>query len=305
MNLLELEDPGLTSCGYHRIAVPFAALRAAPKVPIYVVNRRPASDPGVLERMRKAGYRIVVDVDDYWHLDTDHPLYEVYERKNRPELEACMRAADMVWCTHATLADAIKPLNANVHVVPNALPFDSGQFVRNEAYGASVVYAAGSSHVNDIGVLGDALEPLPLTMAGWRPFDSSWSRMAKALPHASYVREKVVTEYMGVYEGHGVAIAPLRDTFFNRCKSNLKVLEAGCRGLPIITSAVHPYLNPVDDDVVLYAESVHEWRKHVRLLLRDAVYRLERGAELAEHVRRHYHLAQANELRRQLLESFS
>jgi glycosyltransferase involved in cell wall biosynthesis len=305
MSLLELEEPGRTSCGYHRISLPFAHLQAKPRVPVYIVNRRPASDAGKVERMKQAGYRIVVDVDDYWHLDADHPLHDAYEQRNRPELEACMRAADMVWCTHGQLAEAIRPLNANVHVVPNALPFDIGQFVRNERYGATVVYAGGSSHVNDIGEFGDAMATLPLTMAGWRPFDPSWQKMARALPRAEFVREKVVDSYMAVYEGHGVAIAPLRDTFFNRCKSNLKVLEAGCRGLPIVTSAVHPYLNPQDAHAVNYAHNVHDWRHEVRRLLADGEYRLERGQALAEHVRQNYDLSRANELRRQLLESFS
>ncbi len=305
MSLLELEDPGRTSCGYHRITMPFEYLKALPKVPVYVVNRRPATDAGKLERMKRAGYKIVVDVDDYWHLDADHPLFESYERVNRPELEACMSAADMVWCTHDLLAEAIRPLNENVYVVPNALPFDTGQFVRNESFGPTVVYAAGSSHVNDIPEFGDAMATVPLTMAGWRPFDHSWMKMARALPNASYVKEKVVDNYMGVYEGHGVTVAPLRNTFFNRCKSNLKVLEAGCRGLPIIASAVHPYVNGVDENVVCYARSVHDWRHKVRRLLADASYRFECGEALAEHVRQHYDLSRANALRRQLLESFS
>lgn len=307
MRMIELEDPGKTSCGYHRITLPFASLKASPKVPIYVVNRRPASaSPAKLEAMRSDGYRIVVDVDDFWHLDSEHPLYSSYEQRNRPELEACMRLADMVWCTHSMLAEAIRPFNTNVHVVPNALPFDTGQFVRNlTSLSRSVVYAAGSSHMQDISVLGDALNPLPLTMAGWRPFDPAWVRMAKALPNAAFVKEKPLEDYMSLYEGHSVAIAPLRDTFFNRCKSNLKVLEAGCRGLPIVTSAVHPYVNDLDAGVVRYARDEHQWRHEVRYLLQDEVYRQERGAELAQHVREHYHLDRMNELRRQLLESFS
>jgi hypothetical protein len=38
-----------------------------------------------------------------------------------------------------------------------------------------------------------------------------------------------------------VGIAPLLDTPFNRCKSNLKLLEYGAVGLPTIASNVTPY----------------------------------------------------------------
>lgn len=305
MRMLELEDPGKTSCGYHRIRLPFSSLEASPKVPVYVVNRRPADDFSKLQRWRKAGYKIVVDVDDHWVLHEGHPLFHSYEQRNRPELEAAMRMADMVWATHSLLAQEIKAFNRNVHVVPNALPFDHGQFIRNQSYGKTIIYAAGASHVQDVSLFAEPMKILPLTVAGWRPFDPAWMKMCQALPKADFIKERSLDEYMHLYEGHGVAVAPLQNTLFNRCKSNLKVLEAGCRGLPIVTSAIHPYVNEIDVGVVRYAKSEHEWRHELHYLLRDEVYRRERGEALAQHVRSHYSMRHANGLRRQLLESFS
>lgn len=108
---------------------------------------------------------------------------------------------------------------------------------------------------------------------------------------------------MSVYESHAIAIAPLVDNDFNNCKSNLKILEAGAKGIPIVCSKVLPYFNPVDARAVTYAENKAEWHYEIVKLLRNPNYREDRGLFLAEHVRTHYNLADANELRRQVIES--
>lgn len=108
---------------------------------------------------------------------------------------------------------------------------------------------------------------------------------------------------MEAYDGHSLAVAPLIDSPFNRCKSNLKILEAGAKGLPIICSKVLPYYNPIDESVVSYAETTQDWHTEVKRYLNNPSYREDRGAALAEHVRLHYRMEDANELRRQVYES--
>ena len=49
-----------------------------------------------------------------------------------------------------------------------------------------------------------------------------------------------------------IALAPLVDNPFNRCKSAVKVYEAWASGIPIITSPVGPYLTT---KAVLHAKS--------------------------------------------------
>ena len=53
-----------------------------------------------------------------------------------------------------------------------------------------------------------------------------------------------------------IAMAPLVDNPFNRCKSAIKVYEAWASGIPIVTSPVGPYLKT---KAVLHAKTTHEW----------------------------------------------
>jgi hypothetical protein len=110
-----------------------------------------------------------------------------------------------------------------------------------------------------------------------------------------------VERYMRLYDGHKVAIAPLLGSDFSACKSNLKILEAGAKGLPIICSDVLPYATADMRHVVRFAGSSTEWVGHVSQLLQRS-RAADEGSRLAEHVRKHYHLNTVNEHRRQILE---
>jgi len=52
---------------------------------------------------------------------------------------------------------------------------------------------------------------------------------------------KDVTQYCKTYNELDVCLAPLIDDEFNRCKSQLKLIEAGVFGRPLICSKVYPY----------------------------------------------------------------
>lgn len=53
-------------------------------------------------------------------------------------------------------------------------------------------------------------------------------------------------------------IAPLEDNLFNRCKSNLRMIEAGACSFPVIASPVTPYLE-ANPPVYGYAKTSDEW----------------------------------------------
>ncbi|WP_322092813.1 glycosyltransferase family protein [Paraburkholderia bannensis] len=308
---LVIDGTNATSCAYHRLVLPFSMLDVTPRVPVFVFNRHPVCGVSGLIRLREQGVRIVADVDDLWMLERTHYLSGHYTRDGiTRRTVASLALADVVMVTNEALADQVRMINREIVIVPNALPFDSGQFTRNA--GASpgnartpFVYAAGASHHDDIAVYRAVFEAGGVTLAGVNRVHPEWGRILKLMPRVPVTQERPVTEYMGVYDGHAVALAPLVDTAFNRCKSNIKTLEAGCKAMPIITSRVHPYLNARDRDYVLYAESAAEMRAHMDRCARDRTFVKETGEALAAHVRRCYSLPAANEVRRQVLMAFA
>lgn len=298
-----------SGCDYHRVVLPHQYLQASAKVPIYWFNRISVGGPDAVRRLKACGIRIWMDLDDHWQLPADHYLASAWAKNGTgANILAHLQLADMVTVTNAELARHVAHVNPRVVIVPNALPFDEGQFTRSTdtRSGTRLVYVAGASHRADLRAVAGAMDAGVLTVCGENDRNPEWARMRNIARKQQFQPARPIDSYMTLYDGHRAAIAPLaRDDAFNRCKSNLKVLEAGAKGLPIIASRYHPYLNDQDRRHVLYANSLSEWRTWARRLVRDRPFAEDAGASLAEHVRMHYQLSAANEIRRQIIESFA
>ncbi|VGQ11796.1 hypothetical protein SB5439_04996 [Klebsiella variicola] len=301
---VKIQCNSAVSCDYHRIYLPFKYLEAKAKNPVFYFNRLPSIAIDITTAMKKLGVKLVCDVDDYWILDETHFLYKAYiESGVAKKMVNILSKADVVTTTTPELATKIREFNKNVVVIPNALPFDDGQFTRSpeKESGSEFVFVGGGSHRRDLSLITTKQDKL--TIAGYSDVDE-WNRIASDFPKTTKFDEgKPSAEYMSLYDGHKVAIAPLITNAFNVCKSNLKVLEAGCKGLPIITSKCLPYFNSVDKNVVIYAANKSDWAYQMHKLSKNPNYAEDVGERLAEHVRKHYQIKKANLIRKQIIES--
>ena len=307
---LLVEHRPTSGCFYHRIGTALEAFGEEipkPKTTTIWFSRLSAIPLDKLREYKANGIKIIMDEDDHFILSSNHVLKEMYRKQGMVErFKALLEIADVVTVTNSYLASQLAPYaKGEVVVVPNALPFDQGQFSLNKDFesGTPVVYCGGNTHLHDLELVRKALPLSDLTIAGVNSGCSVWQEVTKRFKGVSTKDQKPLDSYMNLYEGHKIALAPLEKNVFNACKSNLKVLEAGARGLPIITSRVHPYLNDVDKDVVIYGNSEHSWRTAVYKLLKDDEYRKDKAQELVEHVRKHYQLSDANKIRREIIES--
>jgi len=76
-----------------------------------------------------------------------------------------------------------------------------------------------------------------------------------------------------------IAIAPLESNVFNECKSNLRLLEYGAMGWPVVCSDVYPYRSD-DAPVLRCGDDVNEWVAALRKLMADPALRASMGAAL-------------------------
>ena len=88
--------------------------------------------------------------------------------------------------------------------------------------------------------------------------------------------------------GLDLAVAPLEDHPFNTCKSNLRLLEYGACGYPVVCSDLEPYRG--DLPVTRVRNRTRDWIEAIRMHLADRPASMAAGQALREAVRRDWML---------------
>ena len=331
MRILVLTAPN-SGVGYHRLMLPIYYLEKTyamftdsltdevldENFDLVIFNR---FIPGttletLIEKRDKYGFKIICDIDDYWILDSSHILASVYPTQ---EIINHIKIADLVTCTNEKLWNEIRPLNSNVAILPNALPYGNDQFTDVREYTDKVkfVYTGSITHEEDIKIIqfpfkkvasdNSLRNKVHFQLCGFddRGEGSAhiWHRMISnftcGLKLGDVKRFLPVSEYMNFYNDADCSIVPLRATRFNSMKSNLKLLEAATKKIPVIGSHVEPYLNSPMIDINYQSD----WYKEIKKVTEDAIYRKDKGLQLFEWAVTNFSLFKVNEKRKQLYAS--
>lgn len=316
---------------YHRIIMPLLLMsNVDSNIDVYITNNLDEKDfekgcdvlmynrivpdhalPTIAKLKKQYGFKVCVDVDDYWELDKHHILYNNYIEQDfaSKQIEQ-LKLADIVMVTNDRLANKVKPFNTNVYILPNAIP-KQGQFdIEKIASPFTRLFWQGSqTHRKDIELLLPASAALlqiapqiKMVMAGYDDNCMEWKSMVhnytSALRHQyKLIPAEPIVSYYQVYKEADICLIPLLESNFNQYKSNLKVLEAANLGLPCIVSNVHPY----KDLPVIYANKSNDWAKEARRLVGSKKQQKEAGAKLKEYCDLHFDFYKINELRKQIL----
>jgi glycosyltransferase involved in cell wall biosynthesis len=322
MKILVLTQ-SFSGCGYHRLMLPVSLMqkekaRITDTIPeefhydIVNINRIWAKDD-IFELRKKHGFKLVVDVDDFWILDNYHLDFDTYNKHNVDvKIVRHLKEADLVTCTHERLAEKVYYHNKNVEILPNAIPYGQNQFTneRNPSDAVRLFWAGGISHENDLKILkpvmkkvlnSDLKDKIKMILGGYSDSNPTeeyyWKKMASyftadaLLPNMAY-RGLSVFEYYQMYLESDIKLIPLRKTEFNGYKSNLKILEAAGKGIPVIASKVNPYLG-FPEDIVYY----ENWNENIRTLVEDEDLRKEKGKILFEYCAKNYNFEAINQKR--------
>ena len=274
----------------------------------------------ILDFKAKYGFKLVVDIDDYWHLDPWHILFPTYPYKS---ILDHIKAADLVTCTNDDLRSEIRQVNSNVHVLPNALPYGQDQFtdlhLPSEDGRVRFVYTGSVTHEKDVTLLKNPQKRVAsdqyiskkvhFCLCGYDPenkyIQPVWHRMINdflcGFKVNGYIRTQMpVTQYMNFYNEADVSIVPLVQSKFNGMKSNLKVLEAACKKIPVIASCVKPYS---ESPFIHPVHSQSDWYRAIKKMATDSIYRQELGQANHDWCVKNFSLDKVNTLRYQLLKN--
>lgn len=257
-----------------------------------------------LAAIRDSGVRLVVELDD-------DLLDETAARRMRlgPEAHAelrrrltqVVRSADAVVVSTAPLGRLVGGLTrSRPVVVPNEL--DPRVWLRSVAPESApkgrevrVLYMGTRTHLDDllllrpvIGGLAAAVgRPVVLEVVGVADSfdDDGWVRRLP-LPRSAENYPDFVAWLRARRLRWSAAVAPLVDNGFNRCKSDLKLLEYALLDLPVVASDIGPYRG-ADDLAVLTSNDPGSWAEALVRCLRDRPAAAARAATAREHVLAH------------------
>lgn len=292
----------LFGCGHYRVMQPFLAMKEAGLSdgiistglmhvtdlerysPDTIVLQRQIGDER-LESMRRMQHFSqafkVYELDDYL---PNLPLKSAH-RANMPKdilksLRKGLSFVDRFVVSTEPLAEALSGLHGEILVVENRLPVNwwgGLQTQRRQGKKPRVGWAGGAGHTGDLELISDVVRDLADEVE-WVFFGMCPESLR---PYIHEFHEGVMIEQYPAKLAAlnlDLGLAPLEINLFNECKSNLRQLEYGACGIPVVCTNVRPFQSGLP--VTLVRNRYKDWVDAIRMHINDldATYKL--GDEL-------------------------
>lgn len=296
--------------------------QAAQNADIVVFHR--AEDKKKLELMhilKKMGKKIVYDNDDTYKdigaVRANDYINEERLKKGFANLnniaDQFIIEADLVTTTTEFLADEYRKLNPNVVVLPNCIdPFFYDEPLRNETDVVRIGVTGSIGVSSDIEIVAPIIkhyEHDPRVKIVF--FSLPPNRKENPVVGEIYKEEYAFLDSVDV-EWHATVnadeyydklnslkldmmIIPRQDNYFNRCKSNLKFIEASMFEIPCIAQGFadgkSPYqVNPEDQKHLKLVMDNKDWIPEIEKMINDKEGRREMGRKAHEYVLQNYNI---------------
>lgn len=291
-------------CGHYRVIQPFQALEAELRVegglklgnfhlldaariqPDVIVLQGTWNQDGILkqiERYRKhTGAKIVLEFDDYL---PNLPVQSIH-RKQIPQsiikkMRRAIEQADWLVVSTPVLAQEYADYHPDIRVAHNGLSpawWQNLPVQRRAGQKMRVGWAGGSGHTGDLAEIRALVKEMEdeaeWVFMGMQPKDIR-CEFHSGVPIEQYPQKLASLNL-------DLAVVPLELNQFNRCKSNLRLLELGACGVPVICTDIESYR--CDLPVTRVRNRHQDWAKAIRSHLADPETLAQRGNDLREAV---------------------
>jgi len=235
---------------------------------------------------------MVCGLDDLvYMLPHQHPKQGVWPTNIRRKVKQLFQSSDRVVVANDALAEEFSKMTTDIVVVPNYLENwrwdELKKPTKQMGKKLRVGWAGGSEHISDLIFI------LPVVEALHNEVD--WIFMGLALEELKpFVKEFHAGVEFDLYPQKlanlnlDLSIAPLMHNRFNECKTNLRLLEYGVMGWPVVCSDILPYQAA---PVTRVANNVNEWVRVIREKINEPDELLKEGELLKQWVVDNYMLS--------------
>ncbi|WP_416242943.1 glycosyltransferase [Azospira sp. APE16] len=236
----------------------------------------------------------IMMIDDLiTHMPEDNPNYRIIPRDGRSRLRKLFKHCDRVIVSTQPLFDFVKELTDEVRLVPNTLRDDLwGHLTSQRRVGKKprVGWAGAQQHKGDLAIITEAVKQTADEVE-WVFFGMCPDEIRPYV--AEYHQFEVGVEaYPAKLAALNLdlAVAPLELHPFNEAKSNLRLLEYGVLGLPVVCTDIYPYRTD-DAPVTRVANETDAWVNAIRERVHDLDAAAREGDTLRQWVRQNYMLS--------------
>ena len=304
-------------CGHYRVIQPFHAQRAAGLIqgiitdnllpvvdlerysPDVIVLQRQIGDERLeaMRRMKLLSHAFTVyELDDYL---PNLPLKSIHREQMPKDIVKSLRRGlgyvDRFVVSTEVLADAFADFHSNIMVVENRLDphwwHDLPLSRRRRGSRPRVGWAGGSGHTGDLELIVDVVKSLAqevewvfmgMCPASIRPYVKE---IHAGVPINLYPHQLAALDL-------DLALAPLEQNLFNQGKSNLRLLEYGICGFPVVCSDIQAYAGNLP--VTRVKNRYLNWVEAIRMHLADLDATARMGDELRRQVAQDWMLEGVN-----------
>lgn len=246
-----------------------------------------------INSLKARGIKVLYEIDDYLHgvgKQPSHDYARFYTKAHLQQYEMCMRVCDGIICSTDYIARRYAKFNRNLYVCRNGLDVERYALTRPERETVNIIWAGATGHMNTVIPWVNAT--LPVMLEFKRTCFVSLGQPGLARPineilpgdnRAVGIPFTQIECYPAAMTMGDIALAPAGQTTWYRGKSDLRWLEAGALGIPIIAD---PDVYPDIEHGVngFHARTPQEASECLRALVRDADLRNSVGAAAREYV---------------------
>lgn len=268
--------------------------------------------------LKQMGKKIVFDNDDTYKIDKSHAFYGLDEKGFKENtkfvntlINNFIKNADLVTCSTEYLAKEYRELNPNVKVLPNLVnPDDWSKPKRNKGDKVRIGVVGSVAYYHDFQIVEDVLTKLdndPRVQLVLFGLHDKEKRKTNKKVNKVHKREYAFWDTLKNVEQApwcdmidyfdtlndlelDIMMIPRKDNYFNKCKSNIKFLEASMCEIPVITNYFKDSPYEKDGDYVVWAK---DWLKDLERLITDKKLRRDIGKKAKQYVLKAYNIDRA------------
>ena len=252
-------------------------------------------DYGTEEIKIQAGGKVIYEWKDGENINIS------LNRKRQDEIKWSLETCDMLTVTTDILAQEFSQYCGNVRVLPNCVDmkiWNRLPLIRKNPDEIRIYWSGGHSHWEDLFIVKQTLieiarkhKNVKIVISGWKPVGMEEEYPTDQFEFRPWT-DTVAYPYTTAIADPDIAIIPLVDNAFNRCKSPIKWIEMSSLKVPSVVSMVSPYqeLIPLKEDNAIFIErnDPNAWIKGIEMLINDAELRKKIGQNAYDTVKEHF-----------------